>query len=492
MPKLRSIRSRFLAINLPIVLLAVVAAVAAAEWLNYKNEIARLKDKLTTMSASQSIILATAVAEGDDARIGAIIASSISNPEVRGICVHDADGNEVDAYGDGCDESGELTRITGINFADESGITRVGRLAIAMSKEPIVAAFHSRLPYEIGLAMIALIAVVLAAQIAFGRTVATPMERLLDAIEKNKGGEDRSPVEWASDDEIGRVIAAFNELQKRQTEYERALAEAQASLEDRVVQRTAQLEVARREAEMASQAKSQFLACMSHELRTPLNGILGFSEMLNVGKADLTDKQRDYVEIIAKSGNVLLRLIDQLLDLNKIETGVMVLDVEDVSVMKLVEECFGLLITHAESEKVSINADFETLAPVWVRADQLRLQQVLLNVLGNAIKYNRSGGRIEVTAATVGDKVTISISDTGVGIAERHHGNVFEAFNRLGHEMGTVEGTGLGLTISRQLMEMMGGEIYFESAEDDGTTFYLVLEAGVEVQPTRDFIRISA
>ena len=489
----QSVRTRFLAIHVPILLVAVVCVFCIAEWLNYGAELKRLERDLDTMTASQSIIVAAAVAERDVSQVRAAVASAIANPDVRGIAVFDEDGALIDAYGEGYDETGNLIASTGINFADESGIRRVGSLSIAMSEEPILDRFKQRLLNGAIFGLIVVVAALVAAQIAFGRAVVTPLARLLEGIENTRSGKQRESVQWTSDDELGRVIKAYNELQIRESANETALAEIQSTLESRVRERTRDLDRARREAISANNAKSEFLASMSHELRTPLNGVLGFCQILKMArKGQWTEHELDYLAMIEKSGEILLRLIDQVLDLNKIESGSMAVELEDVPLSVAIEEAVGVVTAEAEAADVLIDIDFESFINLSVKADPFRLQQILLNLLSNAIKYNRENGRINLMGHGREEAIEVIIADTGVGIAEEDHDLAFEAFNRLNQAGGTISGAGLGLTISRRLAELMGGTIDFESEVGKGTTFFLTLQAGAEQQPTRDFIRLRA
>lgn len=489
----KSIRSRFLAIHVPILLVSFVGILGVAEWTNYKADMERLESSAHTLAASQSIILAAAVADKDLSRIRAAVASAISNPEVRGIAVYGEDGGEIDAYGAGYDEPGKLTTTATINFADETGVRTVGRLAVAMNAEPIVKRTQQRLLYGIGFGLAAIVAALVAAQIALGRIVATPLSRLLDVIEQTGGGGERATVEWSSRDEMGRVVEAYNKLQRRERANEQALAEINETLEARVRDRTQDLDRARREAVKANKAKSEFLANMSHELRTPLNSVLGFTQILRTSRSgEWNEKDLDHLVMIEKSGEILLRLIDQVLDLNKIEAGALMIEVEDVPLSNAIEQSVGIVTAQAEKAGVLIDVNIESFVDISVKADPLRLRQVLLNLLSNAIKYNRAGGRVGLRAGASEGKVRIVVSDTGIGIAESDIKRAFEAFNRLDQDIGAISGAGLGLTISQRLVEMMGGSIDVESKVGEGSTFTVTLNSGERLPLTRDFIRLQA
>lgn len=236
------------------------------------------------------------------------------------------------------------------------------------------------------------------------------------------------------------------------------------------------LMLARDEAEAASHAKSEFLSSMSHELRTPLNAILGFAQLLETdSQLPLEKVQKESVSQILAGGRHLLDLIDQVLDLARIETGNITVSIEAVLLEDVFRDCLPLAETLASKRNITLerSAPDKDLA---VMADTTRLKQVLLNLLSNAVKYNRDGGEVTLdTTATDRDTVIIAISDTGDGIPEEKQELVFEPFNRLGAETSAVEGTGIGLTISRQLVQLMEGNIGFESTPDEGTTFWIEL-----------------
>ncbi|MDQ1363423.1 MAG: hypothetical protein QG652_1284 [Pseudomonadota bacterium] len=243
---------------------------------------------------------------------------------------------------------------------------------------------------------------------------------------------------------------------------------------------------ARDEADRASRAKSDFLSNMSHELRTPMNAILGFSQLLEYDPA-LTERQKGNVQEIGKAGQHLLKIINEVLDLARIESGRIDLSLEPVDVSMMVEECLSLV--RALAEKRHIKTACHKPAGLSVRADHTRLRQALLNLLSNAIKYNREAGQVEVNVVREGsNRLRIRVTDTGPGIEARHLAELFQPFNRLNAARTGIEGTGIGLTISRRLIEMMGGTVGVESEVGTGSTFWieLPLETASETAPGQD------
>ncbi|WP_355662195.1 GAF domain-containing protein [Halomonas salifodinae] len=238
---------------------------------------------------------------------------------------------------------------------------------------------------------------------------------------------------------------------------------------------TEALAEARDQAESASRAKSEFLSSMSHELRTPLNAVLGYAQLLaNSRQQPLNERQARQVAQIERSGQHLLALINDILDLARIEAGKLSLSLEAVRLEALIGDALMSVETSAADAGITLVApDAVDLPPV--RADYTRLKQVLLNLLSNAIKYNRRGGRVEVGVTRERERVCLSVRDTGYGIAVEHEGAIFDPFQRLGAEHGTVEGTGIGLSITRQLVEAMDGEIRVDSQLGVGSDFQVVL-----------------
>jgi signal transduction histidine kinase len=251
-----------------------------------------------------------------------------------------------------------------------------------------------------------------------------------------------------------------------------ALAIQNARLFQEIEEKSRQLEVANRH-------KSEFLASMSHELRTPLNAVIGFSEVLLERMfGQINDKQDEYLQDILSSGRHLLSLINDILDLAKIEAGRMDLEVADFHLPQAIDNAITLVKERASRRAIVLQASVDPRLGE-IKGDERKVKQVLLNLLSNAIKFTPEGGRVDVNAALAGDVAEVSVTDTGVGIAAEDHEAVFEEFRQVGTDYAKKhEGTGLGLTLSRRFVELHGGRIWVKSELGQGATFTFTLPVG--------------
>lgn len=357
---------------------------------------------------------------------------------------------------------------------------------------------------------IALVVTLLAMAIAYlvmrrlGRIITAPIVAITEIAHDVVAKRDYSRrAPRISNDEAAELVDSFNamlsEIESRTRELEDSNAaivrEAQErsraqqevmrlneQLEHRVDERTLQLALANAElanaideARNANQAKSAFLSSMSHELRTPLNAILGFAQILTSEALPTSDAQKkEFASHILKSGRHLLTLINEILDLAKVESGTIPLSMEPVALGEILEECRTMIAPLAAGRGIRVL--FPEQVGAVLLADRTRLKQVLLNLLSNAVKYNREAGAVVLDCAQAGSgRLRISVQDTGLGLRPDQLDSLFQPFNRLGQEAGTQEGTGIGLVVTRRLVELMGGSIHVSSSPGVGSVFSIEL-----------------
>ncbi|WP_051378769.1 ATP-binding protein [Derxia gummosa] len=433
----------------------------------------------------------------DDARVGGDVLDSLrGDPAVGSAVIVGLDGHVLARFTRGGIE--DTTAGHGEPLADDRAAAdadeRFGVLTLRF-REPVVVAGdtigHVVLVEDIApvirhvalragaLAGLLLLALLLSARLLARQQaeVARPLGQLTRLTEHVRTTGDyarRSGIDRA--DEIGRLASAFDAMLGQIQDRDRQLAQQRDGLEQLVQERTADLLRATEEARAANRAKSEFLAVMSHEIRTPLNGVIGMTELL--GTTTLDERQRRYVTAAAASGRHLLGLLNDILDFSKVEADRLALAPEPVEPGRLAREVIEAFLAEAAARELRIECDIAADVPLCVRADGLRLRQVLVNLVGNAIKFTPSGWvRLELTAAPAEgpDKVWLrfAVADSGIGIAPDARERIFDAFTQA--DSSTTRrygGTGLGLAINARLVRLMGGELKVDSQLGAGSNFH--------------------
>jgi signal transduction histidine kinase/ActR/RegA family two-component response regulator len=294
------------------------------------------------------------------------------------------------------------------------------------------------------------------------RSVAAPIRRLAAGAKRLGSGDLTTRVPETGVEDVKALARSLNSMAI-------SLAATRKTLDSQ----QAQLSSSRAETNRANTAKNEFLSRMSHELRTPLNAILGFAQLLELDELD--SRQRDNVAHIVSGGQHLLNLINEVLEISRIETGSMSPAIEPVNAAEIVREGIELVSPLAAQRKIALSASIDTQADVWIAADRQRLKQILLNLLANAVKYNRDGGSVTVRIKSLAGRGRIEVTDTGQGIPQDQLPKLFVPFERLGAESTGVEGTGLGLVLALRLAEAMDGTLGVESQPWIGSTFHIEL-----------------
>jgi signal transduction histidine kinase len=351
-------------------------------------------------------------------------------------------------------------------------------------EEPLSEAYA---PLESALArtallLVAFLALAIVTSIVLARRMVRPIKSMQVAAAGVGEGALEQRIDVTSQDELGKLGDEFNRMAAR-------LQESYAGLEDKVEERTrelglalAELDEKSRQLETISRHKSEFLANMSHELRTPLNAIIGFSEVLREQMfGELNERQLEYLDDVLLAARHLLSLINDVLDLSKVEAGRMELELSDVSVPEALETGLTMQEERAREGRITLGLTTDP-AEIVVQADERKLRQILFNLLSNAVTFTPPGGRVDVSAHLRNGVVEVAVADTGSGIAPEDQELIFEEFLQAhGNGDGArAEGTGLGLPLARRFIELHGGRLWVESAPGKGSTFRFTLPARQE------------
>jgi two-component system, NarL family, sensor histidine kinase BarA len=351
-----------------------------------------------------------------------------------------------------------------------------GMVVINLPMEQTKKAIHSNRAILITAALVTAILAMVASYVIVRYVIVKPVKHLRDVSDAIAAGKLTIRSQIQTGDEFEELSHAFNRMLHNLVAMQQELRDVNADL-DRKVDELAQANMALFE---MNRLKSDFLATMSHELRTPLNSIIGFSEVL-AGSDALNDRQKRYAHNIQNSGKMLLGMINDILDLAKIESGKMEVRSEDFSIRDVCEGLVGLTRPMAERKNIDLECRLDEAIPL-LRQDPGKLRQILYNLLSNAIKFTPEGGRVTLRARAEGRFVVLEVADTGIGIAEEDREKIFEKFRQVGgpgHEASVLtrehQGTGLGLSIVRELTKLLGGDVHLESRPGQGSTFTIRL-----------------
>ncbi|WP_372424224.1 ATP-binding protein [Salinarimonas chemoclinalis] len=490
------------------VLIALTLGSTASLWLEIRRYGEQKRESLLAVAHAFAAASAEAVVEHDRDAIFEAVRAIGRLPGITHVTVAARDGTVLEEVGTGVQLLGHLvldeatppsvgailfsrTAVVGVPVRHRG--VEVGRLELISETGDLRGRLLVVLAFALGAAMVAS-AIGLAIAWRLQRAITRPLLTLsatMSRVRESHDYDEACPVE--SDDEIGQLALGFNAMLGEIRRRDARLAQHRERLESEVEERTRDLATAKDAAERASSAKSDFLATMSHEIRTPMNGMLVMAELLAAG--DLPERQRRYAEVIARSGQSLLAIINDILDFAKVEAGKLELEAVPVDLGEAAETVVTLFGERAAGKGLDLAAAIDPVLPRIV-GDPVRLTQVLANLVNNALKFTETG-HVLVRIAAADGRVTIRVEDTGIGIPEEKRATIFSAFSQA--DQSTTRrygGTGLGLSIVQRLVAAMGGAIRVESVVGEGSCFIVELPCiaaadGAPAPPRLDAPRVA-
>ena len=475
----RSVHSRFLAAYIPAVIVTLAIFIAVFEVFTYRAAVSDLSQKAQRIGTNLAVVLAHPLARSDLSSVTSILNNVIQDEDVAEVKISRPDLTILhyemrpDAH-----PNPALSVNRPIKLGSNLGTASLGTVHITMSDARVTSARSNRLYFIAFLSVLLLVAMAIVGSMVYRRTIGTALNQLTQVINQTEHGSETKQLSVQRNDEIGDVFRAFNRMRDRQWQHDQDLDHVRAGLERRVRERTMELKSAHDAALSANRTKSQFLANMSHEFRTPLNSIIGFSEILASGIVSDPKLLKEYATDIRESGQHLLTLTNDLLDLSKAEAGKLELHESLMDVASTIEACTSMVRNSAQQKGLTVAGRVPASSPT-LSGDERKIRQMILNLLSNAVKYTPQGGTITLSSRPSPDGgLILAVQDTGIGIAEKDLERVLQPFVQVNSAYTRKQaGTGLGLPLVRILAELHGGYLTLSSTPGSGTLVSIHLPA---------------